>query len=299
MQTLITGGTGFVGQHLARAIPGAVITGRSREKIHRVLPGHPTRIWSMDRPPDPGLLDGIDTVVHLAGESIFHGRWTRAKKERIRESRVLTTRHLVRAMATASPGPRLLLCASAVGIYGDRNDEPLAETSPPGNDFLATVCREWEAEALRARECGVRVVLLRLGVVLGRDGGALAQMLPPFRLGLGGRLGSGNQYMAWIHILDLCRIIQTALQDESLHGPLNAVAPTPVTNRVFTRALARAVRRPAILPVPAPLLRLVLGEFATVLLASQRAVPEALAQHGFTFHLPDIDTALADLLCQG
>ncbi len=296
MQTLITGGSGFIGRNLARKIPDAVITGRDLDKIQRLVPGHPARIWHPGQTPDTGLLDGVDAVVHLAGESIFHGRWTRAKKERIRSSRVLGTRHLVQAIARTEPRPRVLICASAVGFYGDRGDELLDESAAPGNDFLATVCRDWEREALRAREHGVRVILLRFGVVLGNDGGALAQMLPPFRLGLGGWLGNGNQYMAWIHILDLCQIMQTALQDESLHGPLNAVAPNPVTNLELTHALASVLHRPALLPVPAFLLRLLLGEFANVLLASQRVLPQSLQQNDFRFKYPDISLALANLI---
>jgi len=295
MQTLITGATGFVGRNLIHELPDAVIAGRDLHAMQRLLPDHQARIWHPEQKRDTDLLNGIDAVVHLAGESIFHGRWTQTKKERIRSSRVMGTRHLVRSMAAADSRPRVLVCASAVGIYGDRADELLTEDSSHGHDFLASVCGQWEYEALRAREFGIRVVLLRFGVVLGQNGGALAQMLPPFRMGLGGRLGSGRQYMPWIHILDLCRIIRTALKDDSLQGPVNAVAPYPVTNLVFTQTLARALHRPALLPVPAFLLRLVLGEFATVLLASQNVQPKRLATLGFSFSFPDITTCLNDL----
>ena len=296
MQTLIIGGSGFIGRNLAVLLPGAVIGGRSLDTIHHVLPEYPARKWIPGQPVNSDLLDGIDAVVHLAGESIFHGRWTKAKKERIRSSRVIGTRHLVRAIGRAASRPQVLICASAVGIYGNRKNELLDEHSPPGDDFLARVCREWETEALQAREHGVRVVLLRLGVVLGNNGGALTQMLTPFRLGLGGRIGSGKQFMAWVHIIDLCRIIQTALRDESLHGPVNAVAPNPVTNLEFTHALARTLHRPAVLPVPGFLLRILLGEFASVLLASQRVLPGKLQKIGFRFQYPHIVPALADLV---
>ncbi len=296
MQTLITGGTGFIGQHLAGYLNKPIIVGRSLDKIRDLMPGHEAHQWDPNRSLEPSLLDGVEGVFHLAGESIFKGRWNRARKERIRKSRTQSTRHLVDAIGQAAVRPQVLVCSSAVGIYGDRGAEPLTEASRPGDDFLARVCRDWEKEAMRAQEFGVRVVLIRTAVVLGRNGGALAQMLPPFKLGLGGRLGNGNQYMPWIHIDDLCRIMLKAMEDEHLAGPVNAVAPNPVTNRVFTRALARALHRPALFPMPAFLLKIVFGEFATVLLSSQRVQPEVLEKRGFSFHYPDIDSALSNLI---
>ncbi|HHB74995.1 MAG TPA: TIGR01777 family protein, partial [Desulfobulbus sp.] len=260
MRALIIGGTGFIGQHLANHLNNPIIAGRSLKKIRNRSPGYEARQWDPTQSLDPGFFDGVDGVFHLAGESIFKGRWNTAKKERIRNSRVESTRRLVDGIGRSAVKPRILVCSSAVGIYGDRGDEPLTESSRPGDDFLARVCRDWEQEALRAQEFGVRVALIRTAVVLGRNGGALAQMLPPFKLGLGGRLGSGNQYMPWIHIEDLCRIMLLSMKNEQLSGPVNAVAPNPVTNRAFTRALAQALHRPALFPVPGFLLKMVLGE---------------------------------------
>ena len=296
MRSLIIGGTGFIGQHLANHLNNPIIAGRSLKKIKNRSPGYEARQWAPTQYLGPGFFDGVDGVFHLAGASIFHGRWNVAKKERIRNSRVESTRRLVDGIGRSAVKPRVLVCSSAVGIYGDRGDEPLTESSRPGDDFLARVCRDWEQEALRAQEFGVRVVLIRTAVVLGRNGGALAQMLPPFKLGLGGRLGNGNQYMPWIHIEDLCRIMLQAMEDGHLSGPVNAAAPNPVTNRAFTRALAQALHRPALFPMPAFLLKIVVGEFAAVLLASQRVQPEVLDKSGFTFHYPDIDSALSNLI---
>ena len=296
MKALITGGTGFIGKHLAKQLNDPVIAGRNKKKIQALLPDFEARSWNPAKPIDPSFLTGVDTIFHLAGESIFKGRWNTAKKERIRASRTEGTRRLVDAIATARTKPRVLISSSAVGIYGDRTDDILHESSQTGTDFLARVCCQWEGEALRAEKYGVRVVLIRTGVVLGRDGGALAQMLPPFKFGLGGRLGSGNQYMSWIHRDDLCRIMIWAAENDQAHGPINSVAPTPVTNREFTRALAKAVARPALLPIPGFLLKLLLGEFATVLLSSQRVLPKALQKNGFRFHYPDISSALANLI---
>jgi len=296
MQTLITGGTGFIGRHLAGYLNKPIIVGRSLDKIRDLMPGYEAHQWDPGRPLEPSFLDGVEGIFHLAGASIFKGRWNRARKERIRKSRTQSTRRLVDAIGQAAVRPRVLVCSSAVGIYGDRGAELLTESSRPGDDFLAGVCRDWEKEAMRAQEFGIRVVLIRTAVVLGRNGGALAQMLPPFKLGLGGRLGNGNQYMPWIHIEDLCRIMLKAMQDGHLSGPVNAVAPNPVTNRAFTRALARAVHRPALFPMPAFLLKVVVGEFATVLLSSQRVQPNVLEKRGFSFHYPDIDSALSNLI---
>lgn len=296
MQALITGGTGFIGRHLAKQLPDPVIAGRDKKKIQALLPDFEARSWNPAKPIEPSFLTGVDTIFHLAGESIFKGRWNAAKKERIRASRTKGTRRLVDAIADARTKPRVLISSSAVGIYGDRADDILHESSQTGTDFLARVCRQWEEEALRAHEYGVRVVLIRTGVVLGRDGGALAQMLPAFRFALGGRLGSGNQYMSWIHRDDLCRVMIWAMKNDQVHGPINGVAPTPVTNREFTRALTKAVARPALLPIPEFLLKLLLGEFATVLLSSQRVLPKALQKNGFRFHYPDITSTLANLV---
>ncbi|MDO9042434.1 MAG: TIGR01777 family oxidoreductase [Desulfocapsaceae bacterium] len=296
MKALITGGTGFVGQHLAKRLPEPIIAGRSVEKIRHLFADIEVRKWDGSSDAGPSFLDGVDTIFHLAGESIFHGRWDDAKKERIRASRIEGTRHLVDIIAKTEKRPATLICSSAVGYYGSRQDEKLTEKSAPGDDFLAKVCRDWEKEALRAEEYGVRVVLIRTGVVLGDDGGALAQMLLPFRLGLGGRLGNGSQYMSWIHIDDLTAIMLYAMENHNLRGPINAVTPNPVTNSEFTHALAKALQRPAFLPVPGFALKIVLGEFANVLLGSQRVVPEVLQQAGYTYIFPEIQAALKKLL---
>ncbi len=299
MRCLVTGGTGFIGRHLIRRIERPVVLGRSLERI-RQLPGNVTaRQWDPDEPVPSRLFEGVDTVIHLAGESVYRGRWNDAKKQRIRETRVQGTRAIVRAMSGCNRPPRTLISASAIGCYGSRGDEILTESSSPGSDFLAQVCMAWEDEAKRAAEADTRVVTLRIWVVLGRDGGALAQMLRPFRLGLGGRLGNGNQYMSWVHIEDLVNMILHAAENRDLHGPLNGVSPAPLTNREFTRTLAGILHRPAILPVPGSILRAALGEFATVLTASQRVIPEKAARAGFVFSFPDLSGALADILGSG
>lgn len=296
MKTLITGGTGFVGRHLAARIPDSIIGGRNVKKIHHLFGNREARQWDGSKNIAPSFLDGVDTVFHLAGESIFQGRWNEEKKERIRASRIEGTRHLVDAIVKAENRPTTLICSSAIGFYGARGEETITEKTPAGNDFLAQVCMDWEKEAMRAEEYGVRVVSIRTGVVLGANGGALAQMLLPFKLGLGGRLGSGRQYMSWIHIQDMTGIMLYAMNNTDLRGPLNAVSPNPVTNREFTHALAHALHRPALLPVPGFILQAALGEFATVLLSSQRVVPGVLKQTDFNFGFPDIGAAFRDLV---
>ena len=230
-------------------------------------------------------------MFHLAGESVGEGRWTAAKKQRIRDSRVIGTRRLVEGLAALEQKPRVLVVASAIGYYGSRGDETLDESSAPGDDFLAQVCRDWEAEARAAEKLGIRVVNTRFGIVLG-NGGALKKMLLPFKLGAGGRLGNGRQWMSWVHVDDVVGILLAAAIDEQYRGPVNTVAPTPVTNREFTRVLASVLHRPAIFPVPAFGLRLVVGEFAEVLLGSQRVLPKAAQRAGYAFHYPELAEAL-------
>jgi uncharacterized protein len=243
-----------------------------------------------------GNLDGLagaDAVVHLAGEPVSQ-RWTKEAREKIRASRVDGTRKLVDAMRENPP--RVLVSASAVGYYGSRGDELLTESSSPANDFLGGVCRQWESEARKAEEFGVRVVCLRNGVVLGNGGGALEKMTPPFKLGLGGKIGDGKQWMAWIHLDDVVGLIEFAISSSELRGAVNATAPNPVTNREFTRELAAAVHRPAILPVPKFALHLLFGDMAQIVYASQRVIPQAALQAGYTFRFPDLNAALLDLL---
>lgn len=279
MRIAVTGAGGFIGGALVRCL--------SQD-------GHSTVVVPRGRP-DPALLEGAGAVVHLAGEPVAQ-RWTPAAKQRIRASRAEGTLHLVEAIASLASAPATLVSASAIGFYGSRGDEVLTETSSPGADFLASVCAEWESAAARAAGSGVRVVSLRIGMVLGPHGGALAKMLLPFRLGLGGRLGSGRQWMSWIHVDDLVALIRFALDERSLMGPVNATAPEPVTNAEFTRELGRALGRPAVLPVPAFALRLLFGEMSEVLLSSQRVAPAAAQAAGFAFRHPRLAPALRNLL---
>jgi len=294
MKSLITGGTGFIGRHLINRLGSPVVLGRDPDRIKKVLKNVEARKWNPAGEIDPAVFAGVDTVYHLAGEPVSDGRWDSEKKARIMGSRVDGTRSLVSSLARLEPEqrPSTLICSSAIGYYGSRGEEMLTESSLPGSDFLATVCRRWEEEAMKAVELGVRVVTIRIGVVLGKDGGALAKMLTPFKLGLGGRLGNGRQYMSWIHIDDLIGIMLHAAQNPEVHGPINGVTPNPVTNREFTAALASALHRPAILPVPGCVLRAALGEFATVLLGSQRIRPDKAIQTGYKFIYPLLQGAM-------
>lgn len=242
-----------------------------------------------------GAIQNADAVVNLAGENILGGRWTRKRKRRLEQSRVELTRDVVDAIAAAKKRPKTFVCASAVGFYGDRGAELLTEEDAPGEGFLSELCADWERAALRARAVGVRVVPLRIGVVLGAHGGALAKMLPAFRAGLGGRIGSGDQYVPWIHLEDMVRVIEHALHDRRYNGVINAVAPNPITNRELTAALSDALGRSARIPVPRLALRAALGRASGVLLASQRVDPRRLASLGFQFHKPTIREALVEL----
>jgi uncharacterized protein (TIGR01777 family) len=246
---------------------------------------------------NPAALEGVDAVIHLAAESIAGGRWTRDKKERIRSSRVMGTRLLANAISQLSSPPFVFISASATGYYGNRGEEILREDSPPDSGFIAQVCRQWEAATAPAGGRGVRTVNLRMGVVLTPTGGFLARMLPLFRMGLGGRIASGEQYLSWIAIDDLIQVISHVLANETLKGPLNAVSPQPVTNREFTRTLGRVLRRPTFLTVPAPAIRLLLGEMADeLLLASARVEPEKLQKSRYAFCYPELEAALRHLL---
>ncbi len=297
MKALVTGATGFIGRELIKRLDApAALTRNTGSAASREL-GVRLSSWEPAAgPPSVAAFDGVDTVFHLAGDPVAKGRWTAVKKARIRSSRVDGTRHLIDALAAMEKRPACLVSSSAVGYYGDRGDEILDEKSSPDGSFLAEVCEAWEREALRGEEYGIRVVTLRTGIVLGVGGGALESMLPPFKLGVGGRLGNGEQWMPWIHIGDLVRLMLHAAVQKDLRGPLNGVSPNPVTNRDFTRTLASTLRRPALFPAPGPILRLALGEFAVVLLGSQRVVPTMATQSGFEFQHPDLEGALADIL---
>jgi uncharacterized protein len=295
MKIAITGASGLVGRRLLDEFHSHSLTVLGRGA--RDLPvGTKFAHWdALTGPPPAEGLTGADVVVHLAGEPVAQ-RWTDSAKARIRDSRVIGTRNLVEGLGRLLRPPRVLVCASAVGIYGSRGDEVLSEASAPGTGFLAEVCQAWEKEAEAAAGLGARVVRVRIGIVLAQDGGALAKMLPPFRAGLGGPLGSGRQWMSWIHLDDLAGIVFHAVGHDTVRGAINAVAPAPATNRQFTRALAGALHRPAFLPVPEIALRLLFGEMAEVLLGSQRALPFAAQASGYKFQHPDLNAALAQIL---
>lgn len=285
-----------MGRRLCKLLTSPRILTRAPEHVPPEFAQSACFRWDPARELPPAeAFDGCQAVFHLAGEPVAEGRWTKAKKANIRDSRVEGTKHLVEALRQLEHRPEVLVSASAVGIYGSRGDEVLAESATAAEGFLADVCRAWEAEALAAEDLGMRVVTIRIGLVLGAQGGALARMLPLFKLCAGGRLGHGRQWMPWIHVDDLAALFLYCAQSETLSGAVNGSAPDPVTNRHFTKALATAVGRPALFPAPAFALRVGLGEFSEVLLASQRAVPDKALSAGFEFEHPTIETALQGL----
>jgi hypothetical protein len=277
MKVLITGGSGFIGRAIAERLRAS---------------GHSVTAVSLRTPPGPGVFVGCDAVVHLAGEPVAQ-RWTAAAKKRIMSSRVQGTRTLVAALRQQPPA--VLISASAIGYYGSRGDEILTEESPPSSDFLAQVTVAWEQEARVAEQFGVRVVTPRIGVVLGRGGGALPKMALPFRFGVGGRLGDGKQWTSWIHLDDLIALVEFSIATTAVRGAVNAVAPNPVTNATFTRELAAALHRPAVFPVPAAALKLLLGEMSQVVLGSQRVIPQAALRAGFPFRYMEAGEALRQI----
>jgi hypothetical protein len=246
---------------------------------------------------DVAALEGFDAVVHLSGASVADGRWTRQRKEVLRSSRIDSTRVLVDSLARLKRPPQVFVTASAVGYYGSRGDEVLVESSSPGRDFLALLARDWEAEANRAAQTGIRTVILRFGVIFARKGGALEQMARPFRFGVGGRIGDGRQWLAWVALDDVTRVIQTAIADSRMSGAYNTVAPEPVRNAEFAKVVGRVLHRPAIFPAPKFALRLALGEMAdALLLTSQRAIPERLQELGYKFLFADLEMTLRAML---
>jgi len=292
MHVLITGGTGFIGRELCKAL---------------FMAGHPVTVLTRDTAPPPlpgvrliGQLDaaqGIDAVVNLAGEPLAAGRWNDARKQAFRDSRIGTTQKLLSWIDSLAKRPRVLVSGSAIGYYGASDDSLLNESAPPGEDFAAMLCRDWETEAFKARALGLRVCTLRTGIVLATDGGALAKMLPPFNLGMGGPMGSGEQWMSWVRRCDLVQLILWLLHNEAASGAYNGTAPQPVTNREFARTLGAVLHRPAVLTTPAFALKLLFGEMAeSLLLTGQRVVPSKAEAEGFVFHQPELDAALRDLL---
>ena len=297
MQITLTGATGFIGKRLVEHL---LQEGHSLHVLARRNPHMDSRIhfavWDALTAEAPvEVLQRADAVIHLAGEPVAQ-RWTGEAKDKIRRSRLDGTRRLIEGLSTISHRPSVLVCASAIGYYGDRADERLTETSPPGQGFLPDLCVEWEKTADLAEALGIRVVKLRIGIVLGKGGGALKQMLPPFKMGAGGRLGSGRQWMSWIHLDDLVDLMSFAATIGKLSGPVNAVAPNPETNAEFTKTLARTLRRPAFMPVPSFAVRALFGEMSEIVLASQKVIPLAAMNAGFTYRYRLLAEALENLL---
>jgi len=302
MRILISGSTGFVGMALVDALER-----RGDTLVRLVRPGTAqknaagSRVPTVEWDPVGGRFDaagaeGADALVHLAGASIAEGRWNAERKRLLRTSRIDATRHLIGALAKLQRPPRTVVAASAIGYYGNRGDESLAEGSAPGNDFLAGLCREWEAETARASEFGARVVSERFGIILAAHGGALPRMALPFKFGAGGRLGNGRQWMSWATLPEVLNIIQFSLANRGLSGPVNVVSPNPVRNLDFTHILANTLHRPALFPAPAFALRLALGEMAdALLLSSQKVMPSMLVENGYQFLQPDLAGALAEI----
>lgn len=305
MRIVIAGGTGFIGSPLAevyaeeghdvRVLTRSLPDGDARHEPGTGKPGITRVGWKAngDSGPWASVLEGADAAVNLAGASIGDARWTPQRKAQLRDSRILPTRSLVAAIRGVAHPPAVLISASAVGYYGDTGSEAKTEDSPAGEGFLANLAEDWEAEARKAEAAGTRVVLLRTGVVLERAGGALPRMMRPFRFMAGGPIGSGRQYMSWIHRLDVIEMIRWIIETPDLSGPINATAPHPVTNREFARALGHAVRRPSLIPAPALALKLLFGEMAgPLLLEGQRVLPKKAQAHGYHFRYPEIDIAM-------
>lgn len=296
MHIMITGGTGFIGKALCQELLAQghtlYVVSRKPDQVNRIL-GRPVNAAT-----DPMLWrdQPIDMMINLAGAPIADARWSESRKAELLQSRLGPTRQLVRFAAEASHKPKVLISGSAIGYYGAHGDEAVSETSEAHDDFAHQLCLQWEAEALAVREQGVRVCLLRTGLVLGPDGGMLARLLTPFKLGLGGRLGTGQQYMPWVHRDDLIAAILFLMQREDLDGAFNGTAPTPVRNATFSRVLAGTLRRPLLMPVPACVLRLALGEMSDILLTGAKVVPDRLQKAGFEFRYPTLKPALEAIL---
>jgi len=292
MKVLITGASGLIGTALQKSFTEKgyemLLASRKEAKDSRHIQWDAEKGFS-----EPEKLEGIDAVVHLAGESVFGLSWSAAKKKAIRDSRVHGTRSVVAAISKLKDRPKVLVAASAIGFYGDRGDEEMTESSAAGDTFLAEVSKEWESEARRAEDAGIRTVLLRTGIILSKDGGALGTMLLPFKLGVGGVVGSGKQWMSWISIDDNIRVINYAIENENVRGAVNSVSPHPVTNQEFTKTLGKVLYRPTILPLPAFAVSIVFGEMGDeLLLSSMRVLPKRLEDASFEFQYPDLKAAI-------
>jgi uncharacterized protein (TIGR01777 family) len=292
MKILITGATGLIGTALQKSLRqkghDLLLASRKEPKDSSYIQWDPVNGFAA-----PERLEGIDAVIHLAGENLSALRWTDEKKKAIRDSRVLGTRNIVDTISDLKDRPRVLIAASATGFYGDRGDEELTETSKPGKNFLAEVCREWESEARRAEDSGVRTVLLRTGIVLSKEGGALGTMLMPFKLGLGGVVGDGKQWMSWVSLADHIEVINFALENENIRGAVNSVSPNPVTNKEFASVMGEVLYRPTFIPVPEFAVHLMFGEMGeALLLDSTRVTPKRLTDAGFKFKFPELKKAI-------
>jgi uncharacterized protein (TIGR01777 family) len=302
MRIAVTGATGLIGRRLVARLlergDDVTVLSRSAGRAREALGNVEAVEWDPMAGPAPAeALAGRDGVVHLAGEPVAQ-RWSESAKRSIHESREVGTRNLIEGLRAADPRPRVLASASGIDYYGAHGDEEVTEDDPPADDFLAQVCVVWEGEAQRAEELGVRVVRLRTSVVLSRQGGALAKMLPPFKLGVGGPVAGGRQWMPWIHLDDVTGMYLAALDDERWSGPINAGTPTPVTNREFSKALGRALHRPAIAPVPELALRVLYGEMAEIVTSGRRAIPKRALELGYDYEHPDLDEALRSALAR-
>lgn len=295
MNILVTGATGLVGSYL---VPRLEAEGHRVRKLVRKEPAAENEFfWNPEETIDMASLRDLDAVIHLAGESISEGRWTPEKKARIRESRVRGTSLLAESLAELTDPPKVLICASAMGYYGDRGAEILTEGASPGTGFLPEVCQQWEAAAEPAKQKGIRVVHLRFGLILSSKGGALKKMLPPFKMGVGGKVGSGNQYYSWIAIDDVAGAIDHALKNESVQGPTNTASPNPVTNRDFTKAVGKVLHRPTLFAMPSTAARIAFGEMAdALLLSSTRVHPEKLLATNYVFRYPELEGALRHVI---
>jgi len=297
MNILVTGGTGFIGsaltEELLREGHNVVITTRRRESVWFEDRG--VLRWSPPALIPPDIISNIDAIINLAGEPIAGGRWTAEKKQRIKSSRIDTTRAVVQSIRNVKNSPRTLISASAVGYYGPHGDEEITEETPAGSGFLADVCKAWEAEARKAEAEGVRVVITRIGLVLGPGGGVLSRMERPFKFFMGGHIGKGRQWFSWIHRADLIGIIRYILEHEEIRGPVNATAPHPVTNAEFSKAIGRVLNRPSWLHAPSFAIRLALGEFGEMLLTGQKVIPERIMKAGYKFRYPDVEDALRSI----